>query len=612
MEFRGDERAVTVQIGAVLLLAIVFAALALYQLNAVPAENERVEFAHNQAVHDELQELRNAIRNVGTDGGTESTAVTLGTQYPSRAVAANPPAPPGRLETTGTATISIDARFSGDASEYDGDPANLTGDHETTTLAYTPDYGEYGSAPTTRIEHGFAFNDFGDAQVSLTAQPLLSDGTIRLVALEGELSRSGSGAVTIDPTALSGPSDAVPIEPENGSDSVTVTIPTAAPTAWNDTIGATFDDGESGARVTGYNATDAARGSLTIELAEAEYDLQVARVGIGDGGARTAAYDVEKTRTESETTGGGSGAYDVEWDLNRIDAENDRVSCTADRCTFDAAGAGDTATMVVETDPSIDDATVEYAVSDRDTGRVDPGSGSTRDGVHRTNLEARSEGEVTAFASSGGNGDRVPIDITFAGASGPFFAVATEWTNSPVSEGETLSVTATVENTGSDAGTRDIALDIGGQRRDATAVSLGAGESTRVTLEWATTDGDAGEYAAVVASADSDATVGVTVESVAGPTVDSFTSEQRPGNNVGIRYGWSVSSGAAELDAVTVALSRDGTTVDERTTAVGGGTASAKNEEFSDLGNGREYTLELTVSDVEGNSQIATRRQVAG
>lgn len=418
--------------------------------------------------------------------------------------------------------------------------------------------------------------------------------------------------MTIDPTALSGPSEAVPIERESESENITITIPTAAPTAWNDTIGTTFDDGESNARVADYDATDEERGSLTIELAEAEYELQIARVGIGDGGERTPEYDVESTRPEGETTGSGSGAYDIEWNLNRIDAENDRVSCTADRCTFDAAGAGDTAALIAETDPSIDDATVEYAVSDRDVGRVDPGSGSTRDGVHRTGLEARAEGAVTAFASSGGNGDRVPIEIAFAGASGPFFAVATDRTNSPVLEGETLSVTVTVENTGSEAGTRDIALDIGGQRRDATAVSLGAGESTRVTLEWATTDGDAGEYTAVVASADSDATAEATVESAAGPTVDSFTTEQRPGNTVGIRYGWSVSSGDAELDTVTVELSRDRTSVHERTTAASGGTASAKNEEFPDLGNGQEYTLELTVTDVKGNSRITTRRQIAG
>ncbi|QSW99248.1 CARDB domain-containing protein [Haloterrigena alkaliphila] len=601
---RGDERGVTVQIGAVLLLAIVFSAFALYQINAVPAENERVEFAHNQEVHDELQTLRNAIQNVGTGGGTQSTAVTLGTQYPSRTLATNPPAPTGRLETTGTANITVDARADTD-SEYDGNPDNLTGDHETTTLAYTPDYREYGSAPTTRIEHGFAFNDFDDAQVTLTEQPLLSDGTIRLVVLEGELSESGGGAITLDPTALSGPSDAVPIEPASGNNHVTISIPTAAPTAWNDTIGTTFADGESGARVAGY---DNDRSLLTLELNETYDKLQVARVGIGDGGTKTDEYDVHR----SDDGDDGGGAYDVGWNLSRIEAENDRVSCTSDRCTFEAAGVGDTATMSVETTPSVDDATVEYAVSNSGVGRVDPTSGTIQNGDHQTELEARANGTVTVFASSGGDGDRVPVDIVLGSGSSPLFGVTIDGTNSPVTEGETLSVTATVENNGSDAGTQNVTLETDGQRRDAASVTLQPGESTQVTLEWSTTDGDAGEYTALVASGDDEATTGVTIESAGGPSVDSFTTEQRPGNNVGIRYSWAVSSTDAELDTVTVELYRDGTYVDERTAAVSGTSASRNNEEFSNLGSGQEYTLELTVTDVNGNSATATRTQVAG
>lgn len=359
MAFRRDERAVTVQIGAVLLLAIVFAALALYQLNAVPAENERVEFTHNQAVHDELQELRNAIRNVGTDGGTRSTAVTLGTRYPSRTVAVNPPAPMGRLETTGTATVSIEAQFAGNESAYEGNPHNLTGNHSTTTLAYTPAYGEYDSAPTTRIEHGFAFNEFGDARVSLTDQPLLSDGTIRLVVLEGEFSRSGNGAVTIDPTALSGPSDPVPIEDE-GDENVTITVPTAAPTAWNDTLGTTFGDGESDARVTAYDATDEERGSLTIELAAGEYELQVARVGIDDGGERSSEYDVRER--DSGERGGSGGAYDVSW----ADHENARPCDGGERCDY-RVYSEETATFVAEA--SVESATFDFVVPDRRSDR---------------------------------------------------------------------------------------------------------------------------------------------------------------------------------------------------------------------------------------------------
>jgi len=84
---------VTVQIGAVLLLAIIFAALVLYQVNTVPAENSALEYEHNQNVHDEMQELRNAIRNAGTTGNSQSASITLGTQYPTRTFSMNPPDP---------------------------------------------------------------------------------------------------------------------------------------------------------------------------------------------------------------------------------------------------------------------------------------------------------------------------------------------------------------------------------------------------------------------------------------------------------------------------------------------------------------------------------------
>ncbi|ELZ18025.1 hypothetical protein C477_12492 [Haloterrigena salina JCM 13891] len=397
MAFRRDERAVTVQIGTVLLLAIVFAALALYQLNAVPAENERVEFTHNQAVHDELQELRNAIQNVGAEGGTRSTAVTLGTQYPSRTVAANPPAPTGRLETTGTETISIDARFAGEESEYEGDPHNLTGNHSTTTLAYTPAYREYDSAPTTRIEHGFAFNEFDDAQVSLTDQPLLSDGTIRLVVLEGELSRSGSGAVTVDPTALSGPSDPVPIEGE-GDENVTITVPTAAPTAWNDTIGTTFDDGQSDARVTDYDATDEGRGSLTVELAAGEYELQVTRVGIGDGGDSSGEYDVTaSTDGDGERNG---GAYTVSWADNHDSA---RACDDGESCDY-RVYSGETATFAA--DAAAESATLDFAYQ-----TSGPTVSEFNESDQAVDFEAEGSGDVDLFVSSGGSSDTITVRV---------------------------------------------------------------------------------------------------------------------------------------------------------------------------------------------------------
>ncbi|MDS0474817.1 hypothetical protein [Natrinema sp. 1APR25-10V2] len=512
-----DDRAVTVQIGAVLLLAIVFAALALYQVNAVPAENRAIESEHNGQVQNELQELRNAIRNVGTDGGSASVSVTLGTQYPSRTFLTNPIDPTGSLETTGTANVSLEnATFAGDSSDYDGDPSTLVqGNHSTTSLVYHPDYNEYRTAPTTRIEHGFAYNEFENATVSLTKQGLVSDGTIRLVLLNGTLSKSGRDAVSLDPTVLSGPSDPVPVTGD-ASGNITLTIPTRAPSAWNETIGPTFDTGESNARVVSH-----ADGSLRIELAQRgePYDMQMTRVGIGDSGEPSDEFDVHRRQGGNGT--GASPAYYVDWQDPSGQSSVDDGNCSADSCVVN----GSSVDLTMATDGVVDGATVEYAVSNQSVGTVSPSSGTTAsDGTNTTTFSVDSTAQdghtVTVYTSSGSDGDAIDLTISRTGGGG------------------------------------------------------GGGGS--------------------------------------GPSVDSFTTQQRPGNNVGIRYSWSVSSTASELDTVVVELYRDGTYVDQNGNTVSGYSASKNNAEFNNLGSGQEYTLELTVTTVNGDSTTATRTRVAG
>ncbi|WP_254523958.1 hypothetical protein [Natrinema caseinilyticum] len=399
---------------AVLLLAIVFAALALYQVNVVPAENQARESEHNEQVHNEMLDLRNAIRNVGTTGGSRSVSVTLGTQYTPRTVTANPLDPSGALKTTGTATVDIDAQFAGDKSDYDGNPGNLTGTHETTTLAYVPDYNEYRTAPTTRIEHGLVYNDFGDASVSLSEHGLLSDGTIRLVLLEGTVSEKGRTATSLDPTILRGPSDEIPISPRDGQDTITLSIPTGSPTAWNKTIGETLDAGESGARVTSY-----ADGTLTIELADRsdQYTLQMARVGIGDAEQTDTEFDVERRD-------GGDGevnvAYEVEWTDPSDKSGADPNNCDAESCNV----VGNSIELTINTTKIADGASVEYAVSNQSVGTVTPSEAETdSEGTHTTRFDvasgAKAGDTVFVYTSSGSDGDRIRLTITSGKHSPP-------------------------------------------------------------------------------------------------------------------------------------------------------------------------------------------------
>lgn len=102
-------------------------------------------------------------------------------------------------------------------------------------------------------------------------------------------------------------------------------------------------------------------------------------------------------------------------------------------------------------------------------------------------------------------------NLTFTGVT-EFFAVGNASSNAPITEGETLEVTATVENTGDLSGTQNVTLTVGGSERDRQAVTLDVGETQTIELSWATGSGDAGDYTATVASANDSASVAVTVE----------------------------------------------------------------------------------------------------
>jgi len=112
------------------------------------------------------------------------------------------------------------------------------------------------------------------------------------------------------------------------------------------------------------------------------------------------------------------------------------------------------------------------------------------------------------------------------------FRVALTGTNSPVTEGETLEVTATVENEGDADSTQTVTLEIGGDVRDSTSLSLDAGESETVTLTWATGSGDAGSDTATVATDDDSARTDVVVApaesdlgTIEGTVTDADTGE---------------------------------------------------------------------------------------
>ncbi|PSQ15340.1 hypothetical protein BRD00_14535 [Halobacteriales archaeon QS_8_69_26] len=155
------------------------------------------------------------------------------------------------------------------------------------------------------------------------------------------------------------------------------------------------------------------------------------------------------------------------------------------------------------------------------------------------------------YSESGGEWDAPYLDadgnvmgqddaqITHTEGEPSTIAVSIDSTNSPVTAGDQLDVTATVENTGDSETTETVTLDVGGSQRDSTSVTLGAGESTQVTLSWATSSGDAGDYTATVAAGGDSASTTVTVQSSDG---GNQTSDNRSVDSQSIDAGDSTTS----------------------------------------------------------------------
>jgi hypothetical protein len=116
-------------------------------------------------------------------------------------------------------------------------------------------------------------------------------------------------------------------------------------------------------------------------------------------------------------------------------------------------------------------------------------------------------GEYTATVQSDDDSDTATVTVNESAN----FAVTISGTNSPVVEEDTLTVDATIENTGEASETQAVDLDIPGLGQNTTDVTLSGSESTTETLSVSTAAGDAGEYTATVASEDDSDSTTVTV-----------------------------------------------------------------------------------------------------
>ncbi|WP_129113237.1 hypothetical protein [Halegenticoccus tardaugens] len=299
MSLRVDSRAVTVQIGAILLFGMLVVSMSAYQASVVPAENREAEFEHSWEVRADMLDLRGAILRAASDGGSRPVTVELGTRYPSRTLFVNPPPSGGTLRTEGNRTaILSNASADGETGDYwTGEPRSFP----STALTYAPSYTEYRDAPTTVYEHGTLYDRFdGGETVGSTGQTLVDGKRISLVSVDGSVSASSAEPTAVDPRGVSAPARTVTVG--NRTENLTLAVRTGlSASAWEDALADQFV--EAGGRVVAVRGGES--GAVEIVLEPGEYDLRLARVGVG-GHADAEPRYLTDVRGDDETVRGGS------------------------------------------------------------------------------------------------------------------------------------------------------------------------------------------------------------------------------------------------------------------------------------------------------------------
>lgn len=449
MRLATDERGQAIQIGAVLIFAILIIVLSLYQAFVIPDQNEEIEFDHNQELQQQLTELRSTAVSMVGSSTSQSTSVDLGVRYPSRTIFVNPTAPSGNLRTIETTNESHeivirnatvpDVADNGEGDFWnDRDPSFNTG-----ALEYRPNYNLYNNAPRTVFEHTVLFNDFDRQQQSLplTGQSMYSDGQFTLLALNGSYDETRVDSAAVDFRPLSTNSRILTVEPESGTDHVTIELPTTIrDQGYEEVFQEEIDDGDISVEREGDR--------LAIHIHDARVDLELAKIGVGTGATpTTATYIVgEDTPTSLETGQKTDYVVEVRDEFNNpvsgveVEAyadDDDAGQLLNSEATTDSEGQAIFRYEAPGTEPA-DDITIQFSYAN------DPSSG----GFDRS--------EPENFA--------VDVDVTAAGAGANFYDVS--W-----------DIEAMQDQDGVAAGSNDADLEIEGETGVVGQLNVEAGEA---------------------------------------------------------------------------------------------------------------------------------------
>ena len=276
-------------VGVVLMFGLLIALLALVQLTAVPGWNQAVEVQHNERVQSDMQLVGTEIHRSSVTGQSRTVPVELGVRYPSRPLLFNPTDPAGTLRTTDSGEFEIRNVDIEGVNNYWNDTEDQVIEGSTRQLVYEPRYNEYSTPPTTVYENGVLYNEF-ERPLTLDEGGFVDGHRISLITLSGDYHESSVETRTVSLKPESAPTQTVSVESVD-SEPVTVSVPTRLPeTEWESILEPEFQrngghvlDDEDGVTV--------ANGTLTVAFdPDVEYDLQLARVGVGQQSQQMEPY----------------------------------------------------------------------------------------------------------------------------------------------------------------------------------------------------------------------------------------------------------------------------------------------------------------------------------
>lgn len=412
MGLRHDRRGQSVVIGSVLIFGILIIALSLYQVQVVPQQNAQVEFEHFESVQDDLIDLRAGIATAGQADTPQFKTVRLGTAYPRRVVAINPPAPAGSIQTSESYPIRISNE-------------SVTRTVPTRFIRYDPGYNELQPTPIwydASVIYVDARTTGGGAAIIEDEQLVTDSGTVRLTAIQNEFQQQGTGRVTLELYPTADPADE-PFPTGN----LTVDIPTrlTGPEYWDtaDIPADTYDGVTPDAYASGVNeltltTTDDAIRVNTVGI-QTEPTEQAAKRNIqrgsgtggdngenGDGGSDAPPLDF---RTLEENEDG-----DLEFTAQNIAGESVIIT----DFSVDATSLANNPRLNNDDDP-------EVAIEPQDSGQ--PGSANRVGGGTNGRYEAdgtgypldtevtlgnQEEAEISFNGLRSQNGDRLQFELT--------------------------------------------------------------------------------------------------------------------------------------------------------------------------------------------------------